>query len=196
MNKFDRKFKLITVSKDLGVHFPEDVKRVRLFNFTEGKIDLNISSTTSKNIIGTIDNCWIRVYDQGNKYYDFISAEVYFDSNDRGINILASEDTEFISVEKIGSMISSYIDDLEVKRMTNTQYVEKYTSLMLREIKIAGKELQTLQSLSSSSNTSRLDIEDSYEYGRNLLIKKYLLNLIASKIIKENKEAVLEFMAN
>lgn len=195
MSRNDRKFKMITISKDLSQFYPEDIKRIRIFNFTEGKIDLVLAGG-SKNIIGTIDNCWIRVYDHGNKYFDFVSSEVYFDSNNKGINILASEDTEFITVEKISSMISTYIDDLEVKKMTNTQYVEKYTSLMLKEIKIAGKELQELQALSSSANASRLDIEDSYEYGRNVLIRKYLLNLIASKIIKENKEAVLEFMAN
>lgn len=194
MSRNDRKFKMITISKDLSQFYPEDIKRIRLFNFTEGKIDLSISGLT-KNLIGTIDNCWIRVYDYGNKYYDFVSSEIYFDLNKKGINILASEDTEFISVEKISAMISSYIDDLEVKKMTNTQYVEKYTTLMLKEIKIAGKELIELQSL-STQNSSRLDIEDSYEYGKNILIRRYLLNLITSKIIKENKEAVLEHMAN
>ncbi len=121
---------------------------------------------------------------------------MYFDINQNGVYLLASEDTKFISVTTISEMVSDFIDDLKEKRLTNTQYVERYSSLMLKEIRIATKELAALQSVSAATDASRLDIEDSYEYGRNKLVKKYLLNLIASRIIKENKETILEFISN
>lgn len=110
--------------------------------------------------------------------------------------MLASEDTEFISVNMISEMISDFIDDLKERKLTNTQYVERYSSMMVKEIRVATKELSQLQSVSAATDASRLDIEDSYEYSRNQLIRKYLLNLIASKIIKENKEAILEFISS
>lgn len=93
-------------------------------------------------------------------------------------------------------MISDFIEDLKERKLTNTQYVERYSSMMVKEIRVATKELSQLQSVSAATDASRLDIEDSYEFGRNQLIRKYLLNLIASKIIKENKEAILEFISS
>ncbi len=57
MNKSDRKLKMVTVSKDFSQYFPEDVKKVQLFNFSEGKFELPVSSGSNKKMIGTIDNC-------------------------------------------------------------------------------------------------------------------------------------------
>lgn len=191
----NRIFKMVSISRDMSEFFPDDVKKVRLFNFTEGKVDLAVMQGKYSKTIGTLDNCWIRVYDNMNRYYDFIASDIYFDSNEKGLFILTSEDVEFISVTKISMMISSFIHDLQVKKMTNSQYIDKYAFLMLKEIRIAGKELQELHMLASEDQSSRLDIEDTYEYRRSKLIKQYLLNLIASKIVRENKESVLELMS-
>lgn len=195
----EKSFKFLTVSKDLKQLFDaSDIKKIRLYNFLDGRIDLPISGGlgSSKKLVGTLDNVWIRVYNSSNQYYDFISSEIYFDMNQKGLVILASEDTEFISVEKISQMVANFVSDLKEKKFTNIQYIEKYASLMMKEIKIASNELQEIHIMAQHSGASRLDIEDSYEFGRNKLIKKYLLNLIASRIVKENKETILEYMAN
>lgn len=57
MNRHDRKLKMLTVSKDLNKFFPEDIKKVELFNFADGKLVLSVATGSARRLVGTVDNC-------------------------------------------------------------------------------------------------------------------------------------------
>lgn len=48
---------MLTVSKDLNKFFPEDIKKVELFNFADGKLVLSVATGSARRLVGTVDNC-------------------------------------------------------------------------------------------------------------------------------------------
>lgn len=181
---------MITIEKNLQDLFPPTIEKVRLFNFNDGETQINLAEVPRHQQIGTLENCWVRITDSAKRYYDFVATSVYFDNNSRGLFILASDDAEFISVDRIGQMVKAYLLELQAKGGDTRQFLDAYATNVLKEIRTATKELASLHSVAKLTRFSRLDIEDTYEYMRDKLVRRYLVNLIASKVIVENRDTV------
>ena len=187
-----RTFEIRTISKIL-----DEVKsptKVRLFNFAEGVFKIDLAKKNSKQILGSSEATWIRIYDNNDQYYDYLTSSIFYSINKYGVSIMCSEETEYVDIKYVVRIVKEYLSKNDSLNTPNKirNNLEIYYKQVNKELSKANKKLMELYSASKQLESERVDIQDSYEYGKAKLIKKYLLDTIAKKIIKENKEAVIQ----
>ena len=187
-----RTFEIRTISKIL-----DEVKsptKVRLFNFSEGVFKIDLAKKNSKQILGSSEATWIRIYDNNDQYYDYLTSSIFYSINKYGVSIMCSEETEYVDIKYVVRIVKEYLSKNDSLNTPNKirNNLEIYYKQVNKELSKANKKLMELYSASKQLESERVDIQDSYEYGKAKLIKKYLLDTIAKKIIKENKEAVIQ----
>lgn len=187
---------LRTISQSLNSHIKSSPASIRLFNFSDGVKKIDLTKDGKKEMMGAYETTWIRVYDLNNQYYDFITSNLFFVVNKEGVLLLCSEDTELISAVYIADLVKKYADQSKEGSMFKTadDLVENYYKSVSKEISDVNQRLLELYSSTAQSKIGRLEIEDSFEYGKARLAKKYLLEIISRKIIKENKNEIASFL--
>ncbi len=190
-----RKFQIRTISKSLMENIETTPTRIELFNFLLDKKKIGLVKYKRENIVGTSEATWIRIYDQDENYYDFITSSVFYVSNKNGVLLLCSEDSEYVSFEYISKLIHDFMTQLKKQDAIDAEkYMLGYTKALGKELTEAYKNLNQLYSVDSQSKRTRLSMEDSLVHARTQLTRKYLVGLIAKKLIKENGKEILEIL--
>ncbi|MCP4336413.1 MAG: hypothetical protein GY679_01020 [Mycoplasma sp.] len=191
-----RKLEIKTISNSFNKYINTDPAKVEIFNFELNKININLSKTNEE-IVGTGSVSWIRIFDNNNNYYDFITSSLFYVSNSEGVLLLCSEDSEYISFEYISKLIEDFMEKLKEKNAIDSEkYMLGYTKALSKELKEANKNLEELYNISAQTQNTRLSMEDSLNYAKLKLEKRYLIGIIAKKLIKENGKEILEILKN
>ncbi|MCK5806785.1 MAG: hypothetical protein KAG91_00120 [Mycoplasmataceae bacterium] len=191
-----RNFVFSTLSASLLEKIDGTPTRVRLFNFADRKHTFSLSAKSpGKARIGAFDTTWVRIYDDKNKYYDFITTNVFFVSNKEGLMIMCEEDTKMLDAQFFAKEIEKFLADQKIENMSGDEYIEAFVKKANLELKEAFKELSKYYSLEKQVALGRMDIDDLFVQTKNDLTKKYLRDLILKSVIKENRIDILNLIS-
>ncbi|WP_161565520.1 hypothetical protein [Mycoplasma sp. ATU-Cv-703] len=188
---------LISISRVFNEVFAAKPTRVRLFNFTQGVLRFDLSDESKKQTVGSYETTWIRVWDEFDKYYDFLASSVFFVASQKGLLLMCSEDLKYVDIQYISHLIRSYADrdPRLVKSALASDIFSSYYSAIQKEIQLANRRLTDLSKQSALQAEQRLDVEDAYEQARNSLVRHYLLDVMIRRIIRENRTLLQEELA-
>ena len=190
-----RKFSFSTISSSLLDKVEGVPVKIRLFNFSERTKNISLDKAKhGKDLIGAFEATWIRIYNDKNIYYDFITASVFFITNKTGVVLMCSEDTQLLDSAFFAKEVTNFIIKHKEKGLSNLQYLDKYISEAGSELKEAYKELSKHYSLQKQFELGRLNIDDLFVKTKNELTIKYLKDLILKKVMKENQDDIVNLL--
>ncbi len=191
-----RSLQIRTVSQSMMDHITGTPIKLELFNFELNKKKIKLNKQ-KEHYVGTDAVSWIRVFDEENNYYDFVTSSVFYISNKKGVLLFCSEDTEYISFEYISVLIEEFMAKLKQQDAIDAEkYMLGYTKALSKELSEANRHLADLYSVDNQSKHTRLSMEDSLLYAKAELSRRYLTGIIAKKLIKENGAQILDILKN
>lgn len=184
-----------TISSSLLDKIEGTPQRIRMFNFAERTRNINLEKSKHvKDYIGAFEGTWIRVYNEKDVYFDFITASVFFITNKQGVSLMCSENTKLLDAQYFAKEVDAYINKHKEKALTNLQYLDKFIGEAANELNQAYKELNKHYSLKKQVELGRLNVDDLFVKTKNELTMKYLKDLILKKVMKENQGEIINLL--
>lgn len=188
------KLYLKTVSRNLLEGKNNRYESISLFSFENGTRKINFAEK-NKDMVLTQGTTWIRVHIKGEMSYDFVVGSLTAFYLDNALIIIANDDAEFIDVAYVSKLVRDFsIKQKMVERNTEEEELDAYYKSIIDETNKLSKELSGLYMISKQVSSSRLNIQDSYEYGKQQLEKINMLNILIRQVVKENREQILNLI--
>ena len=185
------KLYLKTVSRDLLEGRGGIYKSISLFNFETGTQKIELDSKTIDTVAAQ-GTTWIRVHLANEAYYDFVTSSVTIFNIDGTIIIMCNDDAEMIDVNYIAKLVKEFqLSKEEVKSLNSNEALEEYYKEITRETEEISKEMEQLYTISRQVASSRLNVQETYAYGKQRLEKINMLNILIKQVAKDNKDEII-----
>lgn len=185
---------LKTVSRDLLAGKEGVFKSISLFNFETGTQKIMLDKK-EKDVVASQGTTWIRVHLKDDKYYDFITSSVTMFNIDGTRMIMCNDDAEFIDVLYIAKLVKDFeLSEKDVKQMTQEETLAAYYKSVAAETEEIVLEMEKLFTVTKQITSSRLNIQETYVYGKQRLERISMLNILIKQVTKENKQEILQLI--
>lgn len=188
------KLYLKTVSRDMLEGKDNRYESVSLFSFENGTRKISFDKK-NKDMVLTQGTTWVRVHIKGGMSYDFVVGSLTAFNLDNTLIIMANDDAEFVDAAYVAKLVRDFrIQQNMMEKNTQEEDLNAYYKFIIDETKKLSGELSGLYLISKQVSSSRLNIQDSYEYGKQQLEKINMLNILIRQVVKENREQILNLI--
>lgn len=109
--------------------------------------------------------------------------------------IMCSDDAELIDIPYIATLVKQFqLTKEEVKGLSQESALEEYYKEITKQTEEIAKEMEELYTISKQVSSSRLNVQETYDYGKQRLERINMLNILVKQVASDNKEEIISMI--
>jgi len=106
--------------------------------------------------------------------------------------VMCSDNTEFINLNYIAQLIKEFkLTEEDLKNASPEESFDKYFKNISKEVDKITEEMEQLYTIAKQISTSRLDVQETYDFGKQKLERYKMLSILIKQVSIENKDEIM-----